>query len=48
MAKVMPALAWMFTNSVCPSWVYVDPANSSPYRGVPAALVSRLSAMFQS
>ena len=33
-ANVIPALAWMLTNSVCPSGLNVDPANSSPYRGV--------------
>ena len=34
-ANVIPAHAWMFTNSVEPSGPNVDPANSSPNRGGP-------------
>ena len=33
MAKVSPRLAWMLTNSVCPSGLNVLPANSSLNRG---------------
>jgi hypothetical protein len=36
----------MLTNSVRPSGLKVDPANSSPKRGVPVLLTSRLRAMF--
>lgn len=48
MAKVMPAPAWMFTNSVCPSGLNVDPANSSSERVLPSLATSRLRAMSQS
>ena len=45
-AKVRPALAWMFTNRVSPLGLKDAPANSSPKRGAPVApLRSRLSAM---
>jgi hypothetical protein len=48
MAKVMPRLAWMFTNSVCPSGSKVAPANSSLKRLAPVELTSRFNAMFHS
>jgi len=41
MAKVIPRLAWMLTNKVCPSGLKVEPANSSPNRGTPVLLMSR-------
>ena len=41
MAKVMPALAWMLTNSVCPSGEKVEPANSSLNRLVSSTGVPR-------
>jgi hypothetical protein len=45
MAKVMPRLAWMLTNSVWPVWLNVAPANSSLNRLAPVLEIRRCSAM---